>query len=520
MTTAHKRVLLAAWGSYLLYAAVYALAAVSAQAQNTQWERLPLVGLETHLQVVNGVNFLQGEGDDSQDPSLDSLLILNGNGDLFVYNPSGSDGAAGDNGSWHPWHVLCNQSFCGEADVLVTESNAVFLVSRARTLSRSVDRGRTWARSVLPYNATPIHESALPGLAGPAGERGIVTVVGDGGETRISRADGAPGTWTPGGSANGLVEVIGEVPPSAALPSGRLLMGLWNGVVGSTDGGASYQPTSLYQQGGYIVKSTFAFVPVEGHPYGGVAFAGVDHAALASGDDPRAEVHRSDDGGQTWTLVRRFTAEETGLPPRPGDDGPVYPFGGIQLIATPGGMLWASVHYEQGPSAPGVILRSDDLGATWSRADDGFTGYEGTASGTFPPSTPEQPFGWRVKRFALSRTGVLYAATDRGVWRTTQPVVSGEAWPTPESTGLSLSVSPNPSRGLVTLSLSARETERTRVVVTDVTGREVAAVEAWATPEGSSVSVDASSWASGVYVARASVGRHTEHVTARFTVAR
>jgi len=119
----------------------------------------------------------------------------------------------------------------------------------------------------------------------------------------------------------------------------------------------------------------------------------------------------------------------------------------------------------------------------------------------------------------LGPDGRLYVAANRGsVWRTVDPlVVAGEGAPSSAS-GLSLSVSPNPSSGAVTFTLSSRETQRARVVVSDVTGREVAAVEAWATPEGASVSVDASSWAPGVYVARMWAGDGSASV--RVTVAR
>lgn len=504
-----------AWGRRLLHA-TGVLLTFSAQAQT--WERLPFVPLETDAQSVYALGFIKGEGPQSDDPLADSLIIGTSGRGLFLYNPSGAAGAAGDNGFWHPWHLLCRNASCAPQDLVVTATNTLLFGSPSRTLSRSTDRGRTWNHNVDGIYAIPFHESALPGLAGPAGERGLVVVVSGDGNTRISRTDGVPGTWQPAGNGLGPAEVFGEVPSSAALPSGRLLLGVLNGVSGSTDGGASYQPTSLYTFGGYIGYS-FAFVPQEGHPYGGVAFAGVDNTSR--GFAPHTEVHRSDDGGQTWTLAHRFTPEGTGLPAIMHEDGyPIYPFDRLVLAASPDGALWAAVHYNQGSQAPGVILRSDDLGATWIRADDGFEGYvQPWQPAYYPASTPEQPFGWRVRRFALARTGVLYAATDRGVWRTTQPVVAREDAP-PASSDLSLSVSPNPSSSAVTFTLSAREAQRARVVVSDVTGREVAAVEAWATPAGSSVSVDASSWASGVYVARASVGRHTEHVTARFAVAR
>ncbi len=506
------------WGAArraLHVAAALLLGLGSADSPRAQtWERLPHFRLETLPQFVHDLDFLRGEGEAANDPLADSLVVI-AYTRTFIYNPSGAAGAAGDNGEWGAWHPLCTSAACGFDDLLRTSSNTLLLGDPA--LSRPTDRGRTWTHDVDGFIAAdPLFEPSLPGFAGPGGERGLVAVTGDEGNTYVSHGDGAPGSWTPAGSVQGFTNgtTFGEVPPSAALPSGRLLVGIYNGVMASTDGGASYQPTSLY--GGYIAHS-FAFVAVAGHPYGGVAFAGVDHAAL-SGNVTRAEVHRSDDGGQTWTLARHFTPEETGLPPIVDGGQPAYMFGRVILASVPDGALWAAVHYTQGAQAPGVILRSDDLGATWSRADAGYTGFPGFVF--YPASTPEQPFGWRVQRLALSRTGVLYAATDRGVWRTTQPVVSGEAWPTPASTGLSLAVAPNPSSGAVTLSLVSREAQRARVSVVDATGREVWSGEAWAVPAGASVAVDASRWASGVYVARASVGRDTEHVTARFTVAR
>lgn len=495
----------------LLCVAVLTLLPMGATAQ--AWEQLPLVPTTTS-QSIHGIGFLRGEGASSVDPQSDSLVMSHW-GRMFLYNPSGAAGAAGPNGEWGAWYLLCQGSYCSPSALVVTASNSILYGSRDRLLSRSTNRGRTWSTVSDSLYAIPLFESALPALAGANGH-GLVAVVGDDGRVETSLADGASGTWERGGLGGGMAETLGEVPPSAALPTGRLLMGVWNGVTGSTDGGASFQPTSLYGFGRWIAYS-FAFVPQAGHPYSGVAFAAVLNTALLP-SSPAGEIHRSDDGGLTWTLVHRFTGEETGLPLYRDPEGTSpdsYLLGQSALLATPDGVLWASVNSLPGGSVqPGVIMRSTDLGQTWSRVDAGFEGYTG-----YQIPTPAA-FGWRVRRFALSRTGVLYAATDYGVWRTTQPVVSGEAWPTPSSAGLALAVAPNPSRGLVTLALSSREAQRARVSVVDVAGREVWAGETWATPEGASVSVDASSWASGVYVARASLGRHTEHVTARFTVAR
>gem|GEM_PF-1430282 len=475
----------------------------AASAQPVTWEVMPGVRrLPSDPDKIVALDFLRGEGAQADDPSADTLVVFSFNGGAFLYNPSGAAGAAGDNGEWGAWHLLCSISSCTSPDDgLITAAGTFVMGSQSGPtgIARGTDRGRTWVLRVDGYNAAPFIEPRLPGLVGPDGTPTILagTTSFIGGTFR-SDGDGAPGTWTGSGLAGGSIEALGVVPPSAMLPTGRILAGVWNGVTYSDDGGQTYTPSSAYGQAAYIAYS-FTFVPDDGHPYGGVAFAGLENVGLYPA--ARAEIHRSDDGGATWALVHRFTAAELEIPVPEGTD-----VSQVTLYATADGTVWAGVGQSTGASNPArsTILRSVDGGHTWVQADAGYRNVHG--------------WGYRVNQFRLSRTGVLYAATDRGVWRTTAAVVVGEA--PPSSLGLSLSVSPNPSRGLITLSLTSRETQRVRVVVTDVTGREVAAVEAWATPEGSSVSVDASRWASGVYVARASVGRHTEHVTARFTVAR
>jgi hypothetical protein len=143
-------------------------------------------------------------------------------------------------------------------------------------------------------------------------------------------------------------------------------------------------------------------------------------------------------------------------------------------------------------------MRSADGGATWARADAGFR--DGTNR------------GYAVNQLALSRTGVLYAATERGVWRTTGPAVVGEAAPEAEASAFGVSVSPNPAGGRVEVSVTGSGGVPVRVVVLDALGREVAVVS-----EGAG-SVDVSAWPSGVYVVRAEAGGRV--ASARLVVAR
>ena len=424
---------------------------------------------------------------------------------VFLYNPSGAAGAAGDNGGYGAWHRLCTSGLCSGRAGLVT-SAGTFLVGSgagAARLSRGTDRGRTWALNYEDYGAEPFFEATVPSASGPDGTA-VFIGVGDGGESARSLHDGAPGTWEPAGTGFGFPQSFGEVPPSPALPQGRLLYGVWNGILTSDDGGLSYQPSSAFGSARYIAWS-FTFRAEAGHPYGGVAYAGVQNlnAAEDGGEFRGSEVLRSDDGGSTWARAHRFSVAEIEVPVPSGTD-----MTRVMVLATPDGALWAGVSQSGGATNPrhGGIMRSADGGATWARADAGYRNAEG--------------WGYGANQLKLSRTGVLYAATDRGVWRTTAPVVAvaGEAPPAalPE---VSVSVRPNPAGGRVEVALNAAEANVVRVVVLDALGREVAVVHDGAVAQGERVvSVETGGWPAGVYVVRASVG--AQMATARLVVAR
>jgi hypothetical protein len=150
-------------------------------------------------------------------------------------------------------------------------------------------------------------------------------------------------------------------------------------------------------------------------------------------------------------------------------------------------------------------MRSTDGGATWSRADEGFR--DGSNR------------GYAVNEFALSRTGVLYAATERGVWRTTTAVVAGEAGADEAAGEVGVSVHPNPAGGRVEVVVTLAESGPVRVVVLDALGREVALVLRGDVPAGErAFNVDTSSWPAGVYVVRATAGASV--ASARLVVAR
>ena len=478
--------------------ALAGLATIPAGAQTPTWEMLPIFPYDVDHQAL-ALDFLRGEGVQAADPAADSLVAIMQPGGVVLYNPDDEAGAAGENGEvWGAWHPLCVNSQCGVNGGVVTAAGSIVIGGFSRAISRSTDRGRTWTHGVAEVRPDPLEELFAPSAAGPDGTPVLLGATGFDGETARSQGDGAPGTWVQTGAGLGYPQSFGEVPAAPALPGGRLLYGVYNGITYSDDGALTWRRSSAYVAGSFLVAWSFAFLPRPGHPYGGVAFAG-----MQTGESSGAEVRRSEDGGATWTLAHQFTAEETGQPDT-GGAGVAH----VQLLATPDGALWAGVGLTNGTPIPrrGGIMRSLDAGQTWHRADAGFDAGDGR--------------GHRVLQLVLSRTGVLYAATEYGVWRTTAPVVASEALPTPGAVpGVRVAVRPNPASGRTTVAVTLVAAGPVRVVVLDVRGREMAVAFDGSLPAGErEVGVETGGWPAGMYFVRATAG--AESATVRLTVAR
>ena len=179
---------------------------------------------------------------------------------------------------------------------------------------------------------------------------------------------------------------------------------------------------------------------------------------------------------------------------------------GVKLLATPDGALWAGLADAttgQGPTAIqlGAIVRSTDDGATWSVGGSGYS-------------------GGGVHQLRLSRTGQLYAATERSIWRTRERAYTAASEAAPaEASGVGLSVHPNPSGGRAEVVLSLAEAKSVRVSVVDARGREVAVLHDGPARSGEQrLAVDTTSWPAGVYVVRAAAGQQS--ASARLVVAR
>ena len=461
-------------------------------AQTIAWEMLPFVQNYT-AQQVNGVLFLPGEGEAGQDPSQDAIIALHRSGTV-QYNPGGN------NGEWGDWRMLCRT--CGVDDGVRTELHTM-VVSRYTRMHRSADRGLTWEIDLFgETSGLPLFQTQLYAYTDSAGNGRIL-----GGEAGLiySDHDGRRNTWVRVNDTRGDPLTFADVPPSPAHPPGRLLAGTWNGISYSDDGGITWSSAATPGTGRWI-GNWFAFYPQEGHPFGGPMLVGAEDLTRYVGPGS-VTILRSDDGGLSWSLLHRFDDAAMELPETDlglvGSMGTVLPDGSI--LAS----VWEapSMTDPQQPGAisPARLLRSTDGGQTWTREEPGWNTITGT------------DYLFQVNAFRLSRTGVLYAGTHRGLWRTTAPVVSAEV-PAASSSRLALAVSPNPSSGAVTLSLSSRVPVVVEVSVVDAAGRQVVRRETWASPVAPSLRLSTAGWASGVYVARMRAG--SEHVAVHFTVAR
>ena len=433
------------------------------------WEGLGLFRVNPGADVVSNVLHVPTEG-----PSGDDVFLVSLAG-VFRYDP------LLDDESYGPWERRCHV-VCAPTGGVLTAQRTLLINAPVGSvqLDRSTDAGRTWDRGVHFPGVSALFQSTIPALGG-------ALYAGGGGYALRSLTDGTRNSWLSLGNTGGDEVAFGEIPPSPALPGGRLLVGVYNGVSYSDDAGVTFRPSSAFGQARYIATS-FAFVRDAAHPYGGTAYAGAEDLAFYPGSD--GSVLRSNDGGRTWATAHRFA------------DAALYGMdevNWVSVLATPDGSLWAGLLDTQADITPGAIVRSLDGGTTWARADAGFG-------------------GWSVNSLSLSRTGVLYAATERGVWRTTTAVVSGEASPV-EASGVAVSVRPNPAGGRVEVVVSLAVAQTVRVVVLDALGREVAVVLDGTASQGeTAVGVDTGSWPAGVYVVRATAG--TRVASARLVVAR
>lgn len=438
----------------------------AAQENPVAWEPLPVVSGRPGTTAHN-VAFLLGAG-----PADGGLVWISDYGPLLY--------APGAPGTWEgsDWVKLCAVG-CAPFDGLVTDAGSVLIGAPAG--ATAIDRlppGGPWEYEVnnAGGGTTTLFQASIPALSGADG-RGFIF----GGSYFADRSDddGRDGSWARLGEPGGEVVVFGEVPPSDALPRGRLLAGLYNGVAFSDDGGATWAPGAGAYGFARYVAGSFAFVPEAGHPYGGAVLAGVDD--LEWGRDSTATVYRSDDGGATWARAHRFSPSALGLANT----------NTVALLATPDGAVWAGVTYLLGGNSryrTGTVARSTDGGRTWTKMAEGYGGHG-------------------VEAVRLGPDGRLYVGSVVGVWRTTAPLVAVAGAPAPPTNGgPAVRVFPNPAGAAVEVAVRLGAPAWARVEVVDVRGRVVAVAHDGPLPAEAVVRLGVEGLAPGAYVVRVVAG--------------
>ena len=462
------------WSSALALAAFLTLLFAAAPATQTlpTWEKLPSLREPGDPPTYDRFNVVAFSGD---------TVVVGTDNEFAVWNHG--------EGAWATDRALSGSVHYGVA----TTSGSFFAGSKAGAFSnhRTTDLGYTWEAGVANGPASAPFQSTLPALRNDQGHGALFYSTGV--SSVRSDDDGREGSWVTQVPMGGDGEAFGDVPPSAALPDGRLLAAVWNGITYSDDGGESWQASSLYGPARAIATS-LAFRPEPGHPFGGAAFAGVDDLALP-GRDSTATVWRSDDGGATWAEVWRPSPAAFGL------DGANH----VEVFVDAEGVVWGGIKHIPGGNVEqrGAIARSLDGGATWHAADARFE-------------------RWAVRAFAVGPDGRLYAGTDGGLWRTTAPVVevSEVGAPAARPEAVSVAVSPNPAGGAARVTVELGEPAVSlSVSVVDALGRRVAVLHEGPAAAGAlALDVATAELAPGLYaaVARTSGGV----VSVRFTAAR
>ncbi|MEL6445881.1 MAG: T9SS type A sorting domain-containing protein [Bacteroidota bacterium] len=372
---------------------------------------------------------------------------------------------------------------------LLTHANAI--------IDRSTDGGQTWELEVYRENRVSCFlQTTLPVFAGAVlACRRIAALL---------RSDDAGATWTIApitpisGEGTGSLWEFAEVPVSEALPAGRLLAATNLGVLYSDDGAVTWQTSDLWRRG-----ETYFLARHDdpAHAFGGPIYA----SAPAVTVEAPPSLWASEDGGATWEQRTVFDMASYGFR---------EPYTRSPVVAGADGSVWMSLN-QVGPNPNvGVMVRSSDGGHTWQTVGD------------TPEGDPGEGDGWggfAANDLLIDRRGVLWAATDRGVYRTTTSVVvvtAEEEPPGKPAEAFELGAPyPNPTREAVTVPLMLAEAAAVHVAVYDLLGRQVALLHDGVLVAGSNaLAFETTGLPAGVYVVRASVGDVTE--TRRVTVAR
>ncbi len=257
--------------------------------------------------------------------------------------------------------------------------------------------------------------------------------------------------------------------------AGRLVAGVFGGVVISEDAGRTWSPSSLFQDARFWVQR----VEIGTDPNTGNRRL---HVTLADAALPDVQFYVSDDDGLTWTNIPGMVDAYLFV---------YVPQGEGYLLAV-----------ERATALEGdrlTLWRSDDAGQLWGEVGELPAETEGHTAHLI--STDDMLIGPDGRVYvAVSRAG----PEREWVYRTTEPVVvAGEPEIPPAPTAERLVVYPNPATGRITVQGVEPGEE---IVLYDVLGRAVLRSRA-------PTDMDVSALPPGVYVLR--VGRESRAVTVR-----
>ncbi|MDX1440230.1 MAG: T9SS type A sorting domain-containing protein, partial [Rubricoccaceae bacterium] len=327
---------------------------------------------------------------------------------------------------------------------------------------RSVDGGQTFFG--VHWEGNKLYGAPLEGpnsgviLAGEATGGSGIAYSTDRGATFTEA------TFTVSTNTRPQLETAVEIPDGPA--AGRLVAGVFAGVVISEDGGQAWEPSSLFQDARFWARD----MDIGVNPLTGERRL---YLALVDAQMSGGQLYISDDDGLTWTHSYTFpwTLFLATIPPPPDGDG--------SLLAMTG--------------ADGVMFRSEDGGETFEEVGQVPFPFAGHAANDMLIGPDNRLY------VAVSRTGPERA----WVYRTTEPVVvSNEPPPEIPDEESSLRVYPNPTTDFITV-----ETDTDEIEILDVLGRVVLRAEP-------NAQIDISNLPAGVYVVRAG------SLSQRFTVVR
>jgi hypothetical protein len=294
---------------------------------------------------------------------------------------------------------------------------------------------------------------------------------------------------------------------------------------GSLFASASESPQSLV---GSLYRSEddgATWAPIGGDQPTGFLFSAGSVLLLGKGPLNTTPGQRSDDGGATWSPYGVGTLTPNGVAIydaarnvdgvtlagafRSTDGGATF----VSSTATVGNVTACGSTFV-GTVVPARfaatrVARSDDGGQTWTDwaeglPDDGFYVRSLSCSAGGPGGGPTvvyatEPYHGFVYRRELTAAPTATAAA-------------------PEAGGLRLAVSPNPAVGTVRLGVTLAAAGEVRITVTDVLGREVAALDRTLRAGTTTLPIDLSGLAPGLYLAR--LATSTDVASRTLTLAR